>query len=273
MRTVTFSDPEVAAALSRDFVSVWRNRNDSFHDCSPTSEKDIFKNMAEAFPTKNICTFFLTADLQVLHYVSGYYSPSLFLDQVSFARRAHEALYGEDGLPRWDALDAYQMLHAGRAESMRSLAKVIRGKTLEDLKGEDESHSGIIELGIQTSGIEYDGVEHVHSRVCMLLLQKTVTHLMRVHEDLAGRAEGVPKSHSGVIVSKTLLLRENKDHVRWPPAKTLEPRKRRFIRGVPRLNKLQHRYLFGNKFTEERVSNSGAPTVKKESKESVESEQ
>ena len=48
---------------------------------------------AEAFTTRNICTFFLAPDGRVFHYVSGYVSPGLFLRMLHKVRAARETAF------------------------------------------------------------------------------------------------------------------------------------------------------------------------------------
>ncbi len=87
MRTVTFSDPGIAKEINSRFVPVWINRGPGFHNCDFRTEDAIFQNAQEAYSTRNICTFFMTPDETVLHYVAGYYSPNVFRNALLFARR------------------------------------------------------------------------------------------------------------------------------------------------------------------------------------------
>ena len=85
MRTVTFSDKKVADLVNKSFVSAWKNREPGFHNCEYATEASIYQSSRVWFPTKNICTFFLAPDGTVLHYISGYYDPSLFAIEVKKA--------------------------------------------------------------------------------------------------------------------------------------------------------------------------------------------
>ena len=87
MRTVTFSNPKIAKEVNAKHIPVWINRGPGFHNCEFRTEKRIFKNSQEAYSTRNICTFFMTPEEEVLHYVAGYYSPNLFWDVLVFARK------------------------------------------------------------------------------------------------------------------------------------------------------------------------------------------
>jgi len=84
MRTVTFSNDEVAKAVNSLLLPTWLNRSPGFHNCELKTESDIYVNSYECFSTKNFVTFFATPDLEVLHYFSGYYSPKLFLQELRF---------------------------------------------------------------------------------------------------------------------------------------------------------------------------------------------
>jgi hypothetical protein len=94
---VTFSDPKVARAVNDRFVPVWFNRGRGFHNCERRTEKWIFESSGEAYPTKNICTFFMTPDFEVLYYVSGYFAPELFLEILEAAGELKDARGAEFG--------------------------------------------------------------------------------------------------------------------------------------------------------------------------------
>ena len=85
MRAVTFSDPRVAKKVNEDFVPAWYNRGTGFHNCNFWTEKNIFTRTADCFPTRNICTFFLTPDREVAYYIAGYYGPDAFLEILEVA--------------------------------------------------------------------------------------------------------------------------------------------------------------------------------------------
>ncbi len=85
MRSVTFSNKNVAKYVNENFVATWINRNTKFHNCDFNTEKWIAEHNGEAYATKNFCTFFTTPDLDVLHYLSGYYAPSWFMAEMESA--------------------------------------------------------------------------------------------------------------------------------------------------------------------------------------------
>ncbi len=110
MRTVTFSNEEVAAAVNSLALPTWLNRKPGFHNCELKTERDILVNSYESFATMNFVTFFTTPDLEVLHYFSGYYSPKLFLQELQFVKK----LSG-------DALDDKRRLIPGKVPAYRAL--------------------------------------------------------------------------------------------------------------------------------------------------------
>ena len=76
---MTFSDKRVADAVNANFVAAWVNRGPGFQNLDFNTEQWIFQSDMEAYPTKNICTFFLTPEGKVFYYVAGSYSPELFV--------------------------------------------------------------------------------------------------------------------------------------------------------------------------------------------------
>src|SRR5262245_52529035 len=92
MRTVTFSNPEVAREVNSKFVPVWINRGPGFHNTEMDTERRIFNESEEAYATRNICTFFMTPDLKVAHYVAGYYAPDLFGETLRFVEKLQGTL-------------------------------------------------------------------------------------------------------------------------------------------------------------------------------------
>ncbi len=111
MRTVTFSDKKVADLVNKSFVSAWKNREPGFHNCEYATEASIYQSSRVWFPTKNICTFFLAPDGTVLHYITGYYDPSLFAIEVKKALKVWQACYNADGDAKPGAGKAFLALH------------------------------------------------------------------------------------------------------------------------------------------------------------------
>lgn len=159
---MTFSDPKVAEAANANFVCAWFNRSPGFCNGDDQAEKSIFQHSSEAFLTKNICTFVMTPDGRVFHYLAGYVSPELFLrflDDALALRRA-----GFDGRMRLKAggLDALRPLHAERAAAFEKEAAL------------KASATGLAER-------TYRGVTHKHGDACAWRLREAATYLGRVH--------------------------------------------------------------------------------------------
>lgn len=113
MRTVTFSNAEVATVVNDHFIATWVNRQPGFHNCDNAEEERIRK--FDAFATKNFCTFFTNADLDVLHYGSGHQGPAVFLRELTFVLELKKKVL--DGRNRYmeDAFPEFQELHAAHA--------------------------------------------------------------------------------------------------------------------------------------------------------------
>lgn len=260
MRTVTFSNEEVGKALEEGFVCSWQNRNSEFHECTARQEKAIFASTGEAFTTRNICTFFLTGDLQILHYVPGYCSPPLFLEELKFARSLHEALFDPAGVVKPGASKEYINLHRQRAKRMRARAKEISEQALEPFKD-----------------LEYRGQWHKHSARCQGVLRQFLECQVNVHRDLARGGRGRGREHAKTVESdRTLARAQAREPERpqvpetcetwgrpWCPKPKAKPSEAEKISNVPLLSKLKTRYLYGSSFSEERARRGKAPTVKK----------
>ena len=90
---MTFSDKRVADAVNANFVAAWVNRGPGFRNLDFHTEQWIFQGDLEAYPTKNICTFFLTPEGKVFYYVAGSYSPEIFLQVLDTASGLRGALF------------------------------------------------------------------------------------------------------------------------------------------------------------------------------------
>lgn len=156
MRTVTFSDARVAEVVNSKFVPAWYNRGRGFHNCDLGTEKWIFESSGEAYPTRNICTFFLTPDLEVLTYVAGYYSPEFFLEVLEGAGRLHAS-------PRGERARAHREFSAGLAR-----------------------RSADVGLLKKQPPLKYRDGEHAHTPRCRAVLEAGFAYRRRVHDALAG---------------------------------------------------------------------------------------
>ncbi len=117
MRTVTFSNAEVAERVNADFVAAWSNRAPDFHNDDDGQERRIFEKSPDSYATKNICTFFLTPGGEVVHYVAGYSSPALFLGDLQLVLAARRTAFDESFSLKSDGLATLHSLHAERAKS------------------------------------------------------------------------------------------------------------------------------------------------------------
>lgn len=149
MRTVTFSDPQVADHVNATFVPLWFNRGKGFHNCEHRTEEGIFYRSAEAYTTKNICTFFLDPDGNVVHYLAGYYAPPVFLDLL------------------------------------RPLAALQKASTAEDVRSFHRERLQAKPLAPADRPFSYQGATHAHSDFCRKTLAEATSYIRRVHEQLA----------------------------------------------------------------------------------------
>ena len=66
---MSFSDKKVAELVNSKFVAAWTNRGPGFNNTEFWTEKGIASRNYEAYPTKNIRTFFLTPDGKAFYFV------------------------------------------------------------------------------------------------------------------------------------------------------------------------------------------------------------
>ena len=172
MRTVTFSDPEVAREVNSKFVPVWINRAPGFHNCEKHTEQRIFEQSQEAYATRNICTFFMTADEKVAHYVAGYYSPSLFLEALRFV----------DGMKgKLADADAVRRHHALFAQICRDEAAAILDASKPTADPKD------VEALLRKYGAFKYEARHQHGPQCLHSLGEAIEYWARLHEEFAER--------------------------------------------------------------------------------------
>lgn len=126
MRTVTFSSAGVTSLVNKNFVATWTNRNSEFHNCDGSEEQRIFTTATECYATPNICTFFLTPNLEVLHYTVGYYSPSRFLEEVGFLLETAKKVLDKEWRVR--SLDQFIEMHQKHSQGHENLARATEAK-------------------------------------------------------------------------------------------------------------------------------------------------
>lgn len=155
---MTFSDGKVADFVNANFVAAWTNRGPGFHNEDYTAEQWIFRTSMEAYPTRNICTFFLTPEGKVFHYVAGSWAPELFLAELEIAR----------GL-RNGAFDGRMELKAGGLESLRKA------------HGEAAERIGRTVAELAVAPRTYRGVLHEHTETCRAAAAGGARYLAGVH--------------------------------------------------------------------------------------------
>jgi hypothetical protein len=162
LRTVTFSDAKVAEVVNANFVSAWFNRSPGFFNGDDKSEKSIFEHSNEAFLTKNICTFILTPEGRVFHYVAGYLSPELFLRFLDEAISLRRAGFDDRMKPKADGVVELRRIHAERAAAHEQASKT-PGKACP--------------IAVRT----YHGVTHRHTEACGGIHVEAAAYFGRVH--------------------------------------------------------------------------------------------
>ena len=155
---MTFSDGKVAEFVNANFVAAWTNRGPGFHNEDYSTEQWIFRTSMEAYPTRNICTFFLTPAGRVFHYVAGSWAPEIFLAELEIAREL-----------RKEAFDGRMELKSGGVETLR---KIHEGAA-ERIPGE------VAGLTIAPRG--YRGIQHEHSESCRAAASAGARYLAGVH--------------------------------------------------------------------------------------------
>ncbi|HEX7901696.1 MAG TPA: hypothetical protein VF950_28310 [Planctomycetota bacterium] len=149
----------MAAFVNANFVAAWHNRAPGFKDLDYKAENDIFTRSVDAYPTMNICTFFLAPDGRVFHYVAGHQGPTRFLETLRLAARVRaEAFDAKMGL-RPDGLRAVQAIHAERAAALKA-------------KGFEP----------ETGTLSYRGLTHTHGKECAWALEELRKYLRNLHE-------------------------------------------------------------------------------------------
>jgi hypothetical protein len=189
MRTVTFSNAKVAELVNSKFVPVWYNRGQGFHNCEKSTENWIFTSNTECYPTKNICTFFMTPEFEVVYYVSGYYAPDVFLDILASVQKL-QASWKERG-------KIHREISAELSKRLEAL-KSVNPKTVATGSGPFAPFGSC----------SYEKIEHKHTIQCVHILNEAFRYRKEVHDSLVDEGS------------------------------------------VP-FDRVQHKYKFGNSFTEE----------------------
>lgn len=155
---MTFSDRKVAEFVEANFVAVWHNRGPGFHNEDYSTEHWIFRTALEAYPTKNICTFFLTPEGKVFHYLAGFWAPEPFLLELEIAREIRRAAFDEKMELRRNGLEVQRRLHESAAARI--------GREI---------------LGLALAPRSYRGALHEHSDSCREALEAGSRYLIELH--------------------------------------------------------------------------------------------
>jgi hypothetical protein len=195
MRTVTFSDREIAAWVNEHFVATWTNRRPKFHNCEMETEQYIVTHKGEIFATRNIVTFVADGDGRVLHYFSGFYAPDHFARELRFG---------------WDIFDTKSVarraeLHDLRIAELKKEEKELRAARplVAGLKAKCEAAASLFPCGGRVRNDDrfddcgpppetaWRGDENLASvwRSRRDYQVSGLQHLQRVHRWIAGKAK------------------------------------------------------------------------------------
>jgi hypothetical protein len=174
---VSFSDKRVADLVNSKFVAAWTNRGPGFINTEFWTEKGIASRDYEAYPTKNICTFFLTPEGKVFYYVAGSYSPELFLKILETAATLRTTLFDDKMRLKEKGLVQAARFHEDKTE------------VYDDLRVEAEQPNGWQSLVKGFRPGSYRGQRHLHSASCGWSLKSGYEYLAGLHQDWAQKAE------------------------------------------------------------------------------------
>jgi hypothetical protein len=175
LRTVSFSDKHVADAVNSNFVPAWIDRGPGFKNLEFWTEKWIAESNYEMYPTKNICTFFLTPDRKVFYYAAGSYSPEMFLKILETVSSLRKALFDERMQVTPRGQDLASGIHRDLSEAYDSLQK------------DAEQPEGWRSLVQSIRPGAYRTLRHVHTASCGKTLQLGFEYLASLHREWAGR--------------------------------------------------------------------------------------
>lgn len=145
MRTVTFADDGVLRLLKEHFVCTWSNRMPKYHTCDTAVDDALIEAKAEAYPTSSVMTAVCTPDRRVLHYFTGYFSPTLFLAEMRLALRLSKT-FEDNGELREDLFREMHGNAAGHRWQMRSYTSAVRGNVTDERWTERNSSAALEHL-------------------------------------------------------------------------------------------------------------------------------
>jgi len=148
--------------VNANFVSAWFNRSPGFFNGDDRAEKAIFEHYSEAFLTKNICTFILTPEGRVFHYIAGYASPEWFLRFLEEALELRRAGFDDRMALKPGGMEALKKMYGAQAAAHEQKAK-----------------TATLPPGVPER--TYRGIAHRHSEACSSRLREVSVYLARVH--------------------------------------------------------------------------------------------
>lgn len=171
---MTFSDKEVAAFVNKNFVSAWVNRSPGFFNDDYSSENWIFAGAMEAYPTKNICTFFISPEGKVFSYAAGFYSADLFMKILKTAVDVRTALFDEKMQVKDGGLEAARKVHAARVQNL-----MLDRERTKAAQASEKAWKKILE-GYRIA--TYRGRAHEHSAGCLTCILAGLDYLGKLHQ-------------------------------------------------------------------------------------------
>lgn len=167
---MTFSDARIAEQVTSNFVAAWVNRGPGFHNEDYSAEEWLFAGEMEAYPTQNICTFFLTPEGMVFHYVAGYLPPETFRAELDLAAAL-----------RRTAFDGAMKLKPGGLEAIRDLHKAEAGRIKDRIA--ETSRRSWQEVVREFTHETYRGFRHVHGEKCVATVLRGDRYRAALHHD------------------------------------------------------------------------------------------
>jgi hypothetical protein len=180
---VSFSDKRVADAVNSKFVAAWINRGPGFLNTEFWTEARIAEHDFEAYPTKNICTFFLTPQRKVFYYAAGSYAPDMFLKILETATSLRTTLFDD----RMRLKEKGAVLAARFHEEKADVYQELKERAEDFSAGPDAWR----ELVKSFRSVSYRGLQHTHSAACAGSLRNGYEYLAALHRDWSQRA-GLP---------------------------------------------------------------------------------
>lgn len=90
MRTVTFADDKLVAAINQNVIPVWHNQNPDAANNGADSQPKPSQQQIDAYPlgggAGNMRAYFCDPDGSIVHYLQGYWPPEHFLTEMDFAQ-------------------------------------------------------------------------------------------------------------------------------------------------------------------------------------------